>query len=112
MNRVKGNVPKEAAAAGKARIVGKSQDLLNRAALFVAPGLKNRCPECPRFEEPGAKAASMAEVAAGGEDHRDAVAVAGGDHFVVAAGAAGLDDRGDAGGCGGADRIVEGEEGV
>ena len=49
---------------------------------------------------------------ASGEDHGEAVLLAGGDHLVVPAGSAGLYDRGDArAGCQ-VDRISEGEESV
>ena len=57
-------------------------------------------------------AALVPEMPRPGEDHRQAVLVAGGDHLGVAARAAGLDDGRDAGRGGAVDRIVEREEGV
>src|SRR4051812_23829160 len=57
-------------------------------------------------------AALVFEVAAGGEDHGDAVLVGGGDGFFVADTAAGLNDGGDAGRGGSVNRVREGEEGV
>ena len=52
------------------------------------------------------------EVALAGEDHRHVVRVGGGDGFVVADGAAGLDDGGDARFGGRLDAVREREEGV
>ena len=54
----------------------------------------------------------MPEMPAAGEDHRQAVLVAGGDHFVVAPRAARLDDGRDARRGRAVDRIVEREERV
>jgi len=52
----------------------------------------------------------MPEMPLAGEDHGDAVLVAGGDNFVVAAGAARLDDRGNTRLGGAVDRVVEREK--
>jgi hypothetical protein len=49
-------------------------------------------------------------MALAGEDHGDAVLIAGGDNFVIAAGTARLDDRGDTRLGGAVDRIVEREK--
>src|SRR5579863_5580605 len=54
----------------------------------------------------------MAEMAYGGEDHGEAEAVGGGGDFVVAHGAAGLDDGGDSVLGGFLDAVGEREEGV
>ena len=52
----------------------------------------------------------MPEMPLAGEDHGNAVLVAGGDGFVIAAGTARLDDRGDTRLGGAVDRVVKREE--
>ena len=60
----------------------------------------------------GYEAELMAEVAFGGEHHRNAVLVGGGDDLVVADAAAGLDHRPDPGRGDGVEAVPEREEGV
>jgi hypothetical protein len=63
------------------------------------------CPRC-------GPASSMAEMAAAGEDHRQAVLVGGGDQLVIAQRPSRLYDGARAGGGGGIQSIPEREEGV
>src|SRR6202008_1331746 len=62
---------------------------------------------------PNARAqGSVTEEPAPGEDHGDAVLVRRGDHFLVADGAAGVDDGADPGLRRGVHAVAEGEEGI
>src|SRR6516225_7404935 len=75
-------------------------------------GMSRNC--CPCWSAGGAtgQACLMPEVPHAGEDHRDALLIAGGDGIGVAFGSAWLHNRGDAGASRFVDVVTEREEGV